>query len=289
VKVYVEAPENLSRAMFRVAAALERHAPDGIRVVQHAAQADLLVHHVIGIEAVKYKVDRPCAVLQYCVNSATPEGSRPWWPLWERARAVWSYYDLAPHMPPGARFYYAPLGVDPVFRVQVLPNVPREIGLMTSGYANGQGQEAIEEPILAARQVGLKTVHLGPIPTGLSRIKEIEVTGTGVPDMKVTRLYHRVQWVSGLRYVEGFELGCIEGLVCGARPVVFDRPEMRAWFGDHAEFVPECTGDELVAHLALLFAKPPRPVTEEERRAVLAKFNWRPLVTRFWDLVKERS
>lgn len=286
MRVYVKAPPKLSRAMYRVANALERYAPDGIHVVQTPEEADLLVHHVIGSEAIDYKPTKPCAVLQYCVNSATPEGSAPWRPLWSRARVVWSYYDLTTHMPSDACFYYAPLGIDPIFRAQV-GNSPRDIGLLTSGYVNGQGQEAIEEPILAARGHGLTTVHLGPLPTGLRILKDIDITGAGIPDTKLVGLYRRTQRVSGLRYVEGFELGCVEGLACGARPVVFDRPEMRAWFNGHAEFVPE--DEHLEEALARVFAVEPEPVSESERAAVLARFNWKSLVSEFWNLVKERT
>lgn len=285
MRVYVKAPTNMSRAMFRVANALERYAPAGVEIVQDQASADLSVHHVIGLDAVGYRTSQPCAVIQYCVNSATKEGSAPWHPLWARAKTVWSYYDLAPMMPDGATFYYAPMGLDPVFRGAARQAFkPRDFGVLTSGYVNGHGQEAIEEPIVAAELIGLSSVHLGPMPTGLTRNVTVNVLHD-ISDASLVRLYEQCKWVMGLRFVEGFEMPAIEGLACGARPVVFDRPEMRHWYGDHAVYVPECHGDLLIQHLWEVFSTPPVPVSADEHAAVLSAFNWRTITAGFWERV----
>ena len=288
MKVYVKCPSTLSRAMFRVANALERWAPDDLVLVEREDDADLLVLHVIGLEALGYRTDQPCAVIQYCTGGG--QDLSAWRPLWERARVVWSYYNLFPHLPTGARyvqhFYHAPLGIDTVFRTDFTPR-PRDITVLTSGYVNGHGQEAIEEPTLSAQRVNATSAHLGPIPTGLSPNVKVN-SKYDLGDSQLASLYRRVKYVAGLRFVEGFELGVVEGLACGARPVVFDRSDNRHWFGDHALYVPECDGEELVARLAQILAEEPRPVSREERRLVLDQFNWRTLVTEFWARVKER-
>jgi len=285
MKVYVKAPAKLSRAMFRVANALERYAPDDVQVVDDLESADLLVHHVIGLEAINYRLDKPCVVLQYCTGGG--EDRSAWQPLWSRARVVWSYYDLTRHMPPDAVFYHAALGIDPVFRPAFVP-VPRDFMVMTSGYVNGHGQEAIEEPTLAAQLVGGTPVHLGPPPEGFSQPMNLNLF-TAIGDADLATVYRRTKWVAGLRFVEGFELGVVEGLACGARPIVFDRADNRHWFGEHATYVSEESGDSLMNKLAKIFGQEPVPVSADERVTVLAKFNWKTLVSEFWDLVKEKA
>jgi hypothetical protein len=58
---------------------------------------------------------------------------------------------------------------------------------------------------------------------------------------------------------------------------------MRAWYGDHAEYVAECSGDELVKAIRRVFAAGVRPVSEVERRTVKRRFDWKPIVVGFWD------
>lgn len=280
MKVHVDAPWNLSHAMFRVARALRNAAPDGVRIVTDEREADLRVLHVIGFEALAERGD--VAVIQYCVSmAAPPESARIWWPLWARARAVWSYYDLSAAMPPAARFYHAPLGVDAeTFKFS---EGHRDIGVLTSGFVHGPGAEAIEEVSLAAERCGLTVRHLGPNPVGMERgLGAHWSTMLGVKDDVLADCYGRSRWVSGLRHVEGFELPVIEGLACGARPIVFDRPDMRAWYDGLAEFVPECEGDALVDALTAVLRRRPRPVTAQERAAVVARFDWRAVAEGFW-------
>lgn len=267
--------------MFRVANALERYAPDDIQIVDREDEADLLVLHVIGLEAVEYRKDKACAVMQYCTGGDRNH-LEPWAPLWNRAKLVWSYYNLAEYF---SNFYHAPLGIDPVFRAPFVERV-RDYTVMTSGYVNGMPQEAIEEPTLAAFRIEGKPVHLGRIPVGLTQPLDMNLLHDP-GDSDLASFYRRCKWVAGLRFVEGFEMGVIEGLACGARPIVFDRPDNRHWFGNHVEYVTECQGVPLTEQLVKIFLSTDPHVSVQERDAVLAKFNWKKLVTGFYDRVKE--
>lgn len=289
MRVHVDAPWNLSRAMFRVAKALRAAAPAHVECVADPDEADVHVRHVIGYEALDDQAP-DIAVIQYCIASAlaAPGEDGAWAPLWRRARAVWSYYDLSRSMPPGARFYLAPLGVDgETFRHR---DGPRPVGVMTSGYVSGPGAEAIEEMVVAAGRAGLTACHLGPTPTNLrAPLGPHCLTMLGVPDETLAAEYAQCKWVSGLRYVEGFELPVIEGLACGARPIVFDRPDMRRWYDGHAVFVPELEGDALVDVLTDVLRSEPEPVTLAERAEVLRRFDWFGVARGFWDALLERK
>lgn len=281
-------PQRLSRAMHRVAGALARHAPAGVTLVERPRDADLQVIHVIGRGSIDHLEAKRYAVLQYCYATTEP-GADPvaWADLWAGADAVWSYYDLADAMPPGVEFYHAPLGVDPAF-CGAVPVGERDVGIVTSGYVAGEEAEAIEEAAVAASLVGLKTCHVGP-----SRVLAEKPHGwkavSGLLDEQLAALYGRARWVSGLRHVEGFELPAAEGLACGARPILFDRPEMRRWYGDSAVYVPECSGPELVESLRGVLTFPPKPVQFEEREAVLRRFDWRSIAEGFWSRLVGRE
>lgn len=279
MKVCVRAPRHLSKAMFRVENALKRFAPPSVSFVETGAEADLQVLHVIGADAITYESEADkVAVVQYCYKTA---GEGPWASLWERSTCVWSYYDLQAFMPHSVRFYHAPLGVDRAFRGMFAKGV-RDVGVVTSGYVHGAGAEAIEQVVQAAFARGLKTVHLGPMPVGLTRNLPLSWSNVHeISDGILASVYRRAQWVSGLRHVEGFELPALEGLCCGARPILFDRADMRQWYEGHALFVPE--DDALEETLLKLFAAPPAPVTEDERQSVLDRFDWEPIVRGFWE------
>lgn len=279
-----------SRAMHRVAAALRRHAPPNVEVVRRRAAADLQVLHAIG--PLLPAPDKPYAIIQYCLTTAEGWDEREWRHAWTEARLVWSYYDLADRMPSGARFYFAPLGVDAVFAAGPRrTGNGRDVGVVTSGYVSGAGAEAIEEVAEAARRLGLRVFHLGPKrPEGMAeRMEKTWVSGEDIEDEELALWYSRARWVSGLRHGEGYELPVIEGLACGARPIVFDRPDMRRWYDGLATLVPECSGGALVEALVEVLAQGPLLVAEWEREEVVRTFDWRVIAEGFWSRLLEAA
>jgi glycosyltransferase involved in cell wall biosynthesis len=285
MKVYLEPPAQMSQAMFRVSRALTRYAPIHVDVVRRPEIADFHVMHVIGPDAVPYAaaLGTPYAVIQYCLKTAGGYHDG-WYDMCRKAAVVWSYYRLDLD-----DYYHAPLGVNgDIFRaVQIERN-----SVMTSGYVTGPTSEAIEEVAIAAAVCDIPVTHLGPVPVVEGSLTPMLTPGAwrsieGVTDSVLAVEYSSCMWVSGLRHIEGFELPVIEGLACGARPLVFDQPDMRYWYGDHAVFIRECSGDELVNELVKVFANPARPVSIEEREHVLAKFDWKTIAEGFWNRVME--
>lgn len=282
-------PSHLSRGIHRVANALERYAPDWVEIVQDPDEADVQVVHVIGHGSLEGAEKRDIAVIQYCLQ--TTEDARPeaWLPTWTRARVVWSYYDLFEYMKQrnvpyeeasAMKFYYAGLGVDmDVFQ----PSMPlRKTYLMgTSGYI--ADTEAVGECYRAVSRLERRLLHLGPAELNLGPGVTYML---GVPDEVLADVWSQCSFIAGLRRIEGFELPAVEGLACGARPVMFDAPHYRRWFGEHAEYVPEVGPDELVEHLVELMSKPVRPVTPAERSLVAQTFDWKTIVTRFWEAMR---
>lgn len=290
LKVYLE-PQGLhSRAMVRVARALERFAPTEVEITHDNNRADLIVFHFIDYPKCELKSVRDrhqqYAVIQYCYRTTGAEFHH-WLPIWNGALVVWSYYNLYR----GQNFYHAPLGIDPCFAMSLPSNVSRDI-VITTGYVNGVSAEPIEECWSAINALNMNGMHVGPRNVqGMNQPANWESL-EGVSDGRLVELYQRAKWVLALRHIEGFELLALEGLACGARPIVFDQPSMRRWYGEHAVYVDDCNGDELVSKLVAVMGMSnglshPFPVSEGERRHVIDKFQWAHICQGFWSKVME--
>ncbi len=285
MKVYVAPePKGLSQAMYRVYKALARHVVEGIEITHSADLADLQVLHGIGSNAKEYLVRDgiPYVVIQYCYKSAGTLAHLK--EIWDDSVMVWSYYDIGDRVAP-TPFYFAPLGVDGCF---INRELDRDIGVITSGYVDGYGAEAISAVAQAAHIAGISCVHLGPRQEQFGDLPGDWSNVNGISDEELAALYSRAQWVSGLRYIEGFELPIIEGLACGARPIAFDRPDMHMWYDGLAEFVKETKDHgKLVTNLASLFRKGPRPVGADEYSTLAHDFSWSTIAKGFWEGVTQ--
>jgi hypothetical protein len=311
VKVFARPIGLHSRAMIRIADAIERHAPDSIEFVGDQSVADLVVFYPIGadwiplIEGVESS-GKKFSLVQCCVKS-TGASCATWWPVWQRSACTWSYLDLnllafaenAPPMElwdepedgdptawtakyglPGSRFYYAPLGIDDAF----LPPTSSTLRLttrntvVTTGYVSGRPAEAISEVWEAALACRYQVVHVG------GKIKDAWRPGVrvreGISDQELRLIYRSAAYVASLRYVEGFELPALEGLACGATPILFDQPDLRHWYGDSALYVPEAEGYPLEHELIDVFRNghPERL----DPNVLLERFSWPVLVGEFW-------
>lgn len=298
MKVFV--PPHWSRAIIRVADALKQYAPHTITCVDRPDQADLVVLHVIGrFDQVQRELDwglrrgQQYALIQYVVRSSQKPSTEYWAGSsnnpgpWQRAKVVWSYYDLNALLDednwgfsfiPASQFYHAPLGVDTaVFRDQ---RMPRRYKVMTHG--SSWLTEGVREATLAATAiVGEEpgrhpSVHMG-------KLGRVPFFVEGADDRELAEWYSRCEYVCALRRTEGFELPAAEGLLCGARPILFDRPHYRQWYGDWAEYIPERDRAHVRADLERLFRAPRRPVTVAEQIAAASRFSWPTIVKGFWD------
>lgn len=293
MRACVYADPKLSGAMFRVAGALEQWAPKGLTITRQADTADLVVLHVIGYPETVAAVDHlrntggRYAIMQYCLRSTQEPNTAAWLHIWQGAEVVWSYYNLDELMSEDGisplslsrGFYYAPLGVD-LERFKPLPTMGERYVILTSGYV--AESECVAECFEAAERIGRRVYHLGPA-SEMAAIRGPHVDfGLGISDDELARAYSRSDFVAGMRRVEGFEMPAAEGLLCGARPIMLDRPHYRAWFEPWAEFVPEIEPAALTNALVEIMLAGTRIVTDAEREAAAERFNWQTLVEEFW-------
>jgi len=293
-------PTHHSRAIARIGAALATYAPADVEVIGQPASltkecremageehGDLVVLYANGLRDRYQGLADRCiargqryAVVQIALRTTRHPKTSFWRRLWAGAVVVWSYYDLplwiqedgdtAVDFP----WYHAPLGVDG--EVFTATSGDRPITVCTSGAQ--RNQESVKEVDEATKAIGGTVLQLGPtFPMQAETIYR-----TGISDADLAGWYQRCQWVSGLRRHEGFELPAAEGLLCGARPLVYDRPHYRHWYAPWADFITEAGKPAVTAQLRDLFARGPRPVTAEERAAARRLFDWAAIARGFW-------
>lgn len=286
MKVYLQ-PDQYSRGVVRVADALMQYAPKDIELVSDPYDADFEIIHVIGrhdanerrVEMLRRK-RKPFAMIQYVLRSAIRPQTQDWIGMWEQAKVVWSYYDLFKlcdeDLTRGEfNFYHAPLGVDPdVFNESKFDERRFVIGAC----AQHALAEGARECAIAAKKAGKQMFFLGH---ELRRGPDV-ICKQNLTDEEVAGYFSQCEFISGLRRVEGFELPVIEGALCGARPIVFDRPHYRKWFNEFAVFIPEGPREEVLESLYSIFKGKAVPVTTAEKNLIRDRFNWSRIITNFW-------
>ncbi len=294
MNIYLNPPQP-SRGLQRIADALTRYRPEGATVVTDISDADLVILYVIGRQDTIYRqvyslsAHQKYAVIQVCLRSTMRPDTGSWLELWDGAEATWSYYNLNAavradgHDVQVRRFYHAPLGADAeIFQVyprwKVRPYV-RPYVILSSGLS--RLSESVRECHLAAQQAGKDSAHLG------ARLNLPFVNCfSDLPDNVLRTLYNQCQFISGLRRKEGFELPAAEGLLCGARPVLFNSKDYRKWYEPFGEFIEEGTRQEVVDQLVTLFRAGARPVTDDEIARARERFNWETIINGFYRYLK---
>jgi hypothetical protein len=275
MKVYVDTYLK-SLAVRRVVDALTKRSPSYIEIVMEVEKADLVVLHVNGrLEGTtRYieSINRPYAIVQYTFKSTLNPEAEDWMPMWNGAELVWSYLYLEGEF----NFYHAPLGVDSkVFYPRGLPKV---YTVLTSG--EGYLAESVREVMMAGRRLDAPVAHLGP-----DLKKEGVDYFSGLSDDMLASLYSSCDYVSGLRRNEGFELPAAEGLMCGARPILFDVSHYKSWYDGLAVFIPETNRDQIVEDVYDVLRQDVKPVEASEIKDATERFNWDDLVKEFWSYI----
>lgn len=301
MKVFLE-PSTNSRGIQRVRKALVDYLPEGVELVSTIEECDFAILHIYGRHTtMMHKIGylkskgKGYAMIQYCLKSTMRPETKHWLNMWDGAKVVWSYYDIPQLMMDEIsggnsaikagmekltieNFYHAPLGVDSeVFKDSEHP----EKQFVIAASSQHALSESVRECAFAAKTVGKKMLHIGH---ELRRGDDI-VCVSNVSDRELPKFYAESEFVSGLRRIEGFEFPVIEGLLCGARPIVFDRPEMRHWFGEFAIFIDEGSREEVINTLKNVFDKGASPVTESEKQLVRERFNWQTIISGFWQRI----
>lgn len=262
MNVFIEPLPNAdTRGNRRIYAALQKYLPLGVCESSYRS-ADLVVFYVCGRHDQLQKRIAELGARRYAMIHIALESTRnpnptDWLDMWHGASVVWSYYKL-----PLENYYHAPLAADPEL-FHTLRDSERKYLIMTNG--STERDESLQEIREAADRVNEMIVHVN-----------------GISDAELRWVYNQCRFVNALRRKDGFELPAVEGLLCGARPIMYDTPNYRQWFDGLAEFIPEEEYSKVVLNLVELFHREYRPVSLTERLETLRRFDWSRVITGFW-------
>jgi hypothetical protein len=270
-----------SRGIERVIHALDKYTPDTIEKESFPNEAELIVLHVVGRhDHIGMDIKRilgqgkKFAIIQYALQSTRNPKPADWIEYWNKAELVWSYYDLGKYC---KNFYHAPLAAEP----EVFYPENKEKKYLVSTTGDTYKIECIGDVRLAAWTVNGRTAHLGhKLDTDPNTDYFEDIT-----DDELRGFYNSSQWCSSLRRKDGFELGAVEALMCGTRPIMFDTPNYRQWFDGLATFVPECKPGELSGRLKRIFLNGVDTVSNEEIQETKNRFNWKEIINGFWNSI----
>lgn len=294
MRVRIEPAEQNDRAITRVRNALKQYAPAGLEFIEDPGDfdVDLLVMNINGrcgrtkrriAKAQSYGAE--IFILQISLLSTQNPSVVDWLPVWDVAKMIWSYYDL-PQIaldqgvdPTFAdKCYRAPLGADSeTFKPSGAEKKYRAI-TVTRGYLT----ESTREIIRAIRQAGGDIAYVGPHMEGLDHVHQLHQF-ENVTDEELVDLYSSSYYVCALRRTEGQDLPAAEGLLCGARPIVFDRPDQADWYGEFSVVIPENGRDKIERSLATVFDTVPEPeVRQREIERAKDVFSWQKFAEGVW-------
>jgi hypothetical protein len=264
----------------RVIDALDANLPENITRVHDAAEADLIILHVIGrnqhvTQQAKeiIKAGKKYAVIQYVLESSRNPSADDWLAIWSGAKVVWSYYDLKSKIPSPFKLvnlYHAPLASNP----DVFIDLKREKKYIVCTNGTTYRNECLGEVYLSAYSVGGVVAHIGK-----GYANPIVTSFPVNTDETLRDIFNQCTFVSALRRKDGFEIPAVEALFCGVRPIVFDTPNYRQWFDGLADFIPEGSPKIVTESLIRLFKSPPKTVDATEARK---RFNWKVITDGFW-------
>jgi len=291
--------------MVRIANALREYCPESVSITDNVESADLIILYVIGSSQIPLAESylsqgKQIAIVQCCLKTAGGTLSE-WINLWRKCAIVWSYYDLTSYAIQEYKrasitsieynnyiecvnFYHAPIGIDSIFKQNISKIQDRERYVITTGYVDGTGCEAITDVWKAALSESFRVVHIGGEVARHGEFPEAVVRFEDVTDELLRNLYMGADYVFSLRYHEGFELPAAEAISCGTRPVLFVQPDLIHHYGAIPYYLKECQGKELINEIRIMLSLPRSNciVPDYLVNQIRFRFDWQAICKGFW-------
>jgi hypothetical protein len=265
-------------AFKRISDALHRYAPDWVEWTNYENCDIMIVHVVGGGEIPALEMPKPKVVIQHCYFTASAH-EIDYAKYWAQSIMAVSFHDLRKYTDKDIPYYGMPWGADDnVFCRTNTGN--RAIKVIATGHI--AETEAIDKVYEAVKQLKQTLYHTGQ---NFGWDKRFYRYLDYMPDNEFAEVLNGTQYISALRFIEGFELMAIEGLFCGARPIIPDDPTYD-WYREHAYTIVK--DKDIVEQLVEILKDTPRPMDENERLVIVNKFKWSHLIGDFFTTLKQR-
>lgn len=233
---------------------------------------DFYFLHVVGGE--EYNIlkegildPRRTIIFQHCILTTSID-LWDWVSIWREAPLVLSHSPI-PGSFEGINFFRTPLGAEPSL---FYPSGEKEYkAFMTGHVAETECLDSIAE---AARRVGVTVYHTGEDFGWDSRFYRYLPY---MPDDVYSAFLRKVEYVFGLRKIEGFEVHCIEGAMSGCVPVVPQEPSYDFYDG-FALFVQTNASDEEIVRQIAEILESRHALSDDQIQYVRSRFSWEKVV-----------
>jgi hypothetical protein len=255
----------LGKAFDRISLAFHKHFPN---VEWTDQNPDIKTIQLLGQGEVDLlnKMDRLDNVILFQMNFHTSGVSAEvWQELWKKCKLVISFHDLKSYYPDlEFNFYRTALGAEPEeFPVNL--SIPRDNKVFSTGHvAETEGLDLIYE---ACKKTNNIMFHTGENFHWGSNYHFIPYMSNAM----FSKSLQTVQYVPGLRFIEGFELMCIEGAMTGAVPIVPNLPTYD-FYKDFGIYID--TNKNIVEQLVNIFDSEYKPLSIEQINYVRNIFSW---------------
>lgn len=281
MKIYEYNNKNWGMAFGRISGALRRYA-EGVEFVPTLDEADVVIVPIVGNgeeqpcqEALDKK--KPLVMWQHCY--LTTQDPSAWEKYWVEANLSVSFHDLNIYTDKKINTFSTPLGAEEgVFTLQ--PRIKRFVKVFATGHvAETEALDKLHDACVQTKSIMVHTGENFKYPTDYQFINYL-------PDDIFVQALNSTEYVAGLRLIEGFEMMCVEGLFCGARPIVPDLHTYR-WYKDFGYFIDVDDGADITSQLVYLFSYKPEPITEEIRQEAVKRFSWKNIIGNVMYRIKE--
>lgn len=276
MKLFEVFNKDWGKAFYRISAAIRGYSPNWVEWVDSPDKADRSLVHVVGGGEVPYlnAGGKQSIIVQHCYNTASPDVFN--YPgYWEKALITISFHNLPDYTAKKFNFYRMPWGYNENLFYEYNPNKTRTA--FTTGHVE-------------------KTEHIFDVYSACVKTKRILIhTGEDfkwgafykytpyMNDFDYREVLNRAEYVTGLRDIEGFEMACIEGAACGAKPVV---PNISTYdfYKDFAEMIN--MKENIVDQLVEIFSSSPMPFTTTQTNKIQA-FSWSNLIPKMFNEIQK--
>lgn len=275
IKVWEYAEPTWGFAFKRISKAFRDYSPDFIEWVDTPRHADVSLLNIVD-EVPKWMLKLPNRVIIQHVH-LTGSKNIDWLEEWKNALLTISFHPLDKYYGTDFKFLHMPWGADT--KTFFRKDFPKDFKVITTGHV--ALTENIDKLYLACKKLNTFMIHTGQ---NFGYEKEHYKYLTYMRDSDLADVLNSTQYVSCLRENEGFEMLGIEGLFCGARPIVFDLPSYQ-WYKGYGIFIQQ--DNHIVDNLVEILSKEPTPLSEDEYKEVVQKFSWDKLVKNMFNKIAE--
>lgn len=232
---------------------------------------DIELVHIVGTAEVDYLLKKDSlsnvVIVQHCFRTAGVDSQETWNSLWKNCRLVISFHNLPKFTDTKFNFIRTPWGADPsMFPVSTDHRI---VKVFATGHV--AGTEKLDSIFEACQLTNNIMYHTGE---NFKFNPKTYQFFDYMDNKEYSAMLTYVQYVAGLREIEGFEMACIEGAMTGATPIV---PTENSYDFYNPFAIKVDTNTDVVPQLVKIFSEPYIPLGLDKILYVRNTFDWKVL------------